>query len=142
MSHKLENWAIVLGCFVAFSGLLFLPAALTARGGDHELLGAGMAVFSIGVLIIGGSMYFKARALGAQLHDKSMNTMLSGNLRKGAVCDVCRKDVPVVQCTMHKVALCATCMTQHYESRACVYVPAVRKPAYKAARPLTKARGV
>ena len=132
MSQKIPNWTIVLGCFVSFIGLLFIPTALTARSGDTSLLGGGMALFSIGVLMIGGSMYFKAKALGVQLNDTSMTTMLSVKVRKGVVCDACRKSVPVVQCTMHKMSLCAHCMTEHYESRACVYVPAVRKPANKA----------
>jgi hypothetical protein len=142
MANKVENWGIVLGCFVSFTGLLFLPAALNSRSGDHELLGAGLAVFSIGILMIGFSLYFKARGLGAQLHDQSMSTMLNGKVRKGAVCDLCHKDVPVVQCTMHKLGLCATCMSEHYESRACVYVPAVRKQSHKTVRALAKARGV
>ncbi len=134
MSQKAINWTIVLGCFVSFIGLLFIPTALTAHSGDSSLLGGGMALFSVGVLMIGGSLYFKAKALGAQLNDPSMSMMLSGKLRKGVVCDLCRKNVPVVQCTMHKLGLCAHCMSEHYESRACVYVPSVRKPVNKAAR--------
>jgi hypothetical protein len=142
MSQKAKNWTIVLGCFVSFIGLLFFPTALTAHGSDTNLLGAGMAIFSLGILMIGGSLYFKAKALGAQLNDTSMTTLLSGKVRKGVVCDLCRKSVPVIQCTMHKLGLCAHCMTEHYESRACVYVPAVRKPVNKAARGLAKAKGV
>jgi hypothetical protein len=102
-------------------------------------MGAGLAIFGMGTLMIGGSLYFKAKALGAQFNDQSMNTFLGSKLRK-ATCDLCRKSIPVVQCTMHKLSLCATCMTDHYESRACVYVPAVRKSAAKTARGASASR--
>ncbi len=129
MSQKFLTVFICIGVLIAFVGLLFMPAALNGRGGGNEsLLGAGLAIFAFGALVISMAMYAKARLLRAAIDaDPNLQALLNAAKAKG--CDVCRAAGPIVQCTMHRVSLCSTCLSQHYDPRACVYVPASRRQA-------------
>jgi len=126
MSQKALNWTVGLGILVCLVGLLFLPSAFGQGGRDDGLLGAGGAILGVGSLIISVAMYFKASAMRSELSQQSQ-TAQAGRRTKGG-CDICHEANPVIQCTMHKQSLCSTCLADHYESRACVYVPSVRKP--------------
>ncbi|HET7209269.1 MAG TPA: hypothetical protein VFI95_22015 [Terriglobales bacterium] len=125
--QKLWNWILVFSGLVCFSGLLFLPAALNPQGKDTDLLSTGFALFATGCLLAGMSFYFKGRAIRTQIEaDPNLAAVLSAKKRK-TNCDQCRRAAAVIQCTMHKVSLCGPCLTQHYDFRSCVYVPALRK---------------
>ena len=140
MSQKHWNWLIALGALVCVAGLLFLPSALGPHGQDEGILGAAGAIFGLGSMIISAGLYFKASAVRAEIAaNPQLAAMLSGKRPKGT-CEQCREAAPVIQCTMHKQSLCAACLVQHYESRACVYVPAVRKAANRSARGASAAR--
>ncbi len=133
MSQKFLSAVVGLGILVCFIGLLFLPAAFNTRSGttDNSLMGGGLAVFSLGALMIGIGMYGKARLLRAAIDaDPNLQSLLNGAKRKGN-CDSCKSAAPVVQCTMHKLNLCASCMNQHYDPRGCVYVPSNRRTAHR-----------
>lgn len=140
MLKKLCNWLIAAGTLVSFIGLLFLPSAISSHPRDEGLLSTGMAVFSLGTLIIAMALYFKAQALRGEIGTGVARTAPLNGKRRRVSCDACREAAPVVQCTMHKMSLCATCMSQHYDSRACVYVPAVRRSAGKMAKGASVAR--
>jgi len=134
MSQKHWNWLIALGTLVCVTGLLFLPSALGPHGKDEGILGAAGAIFGLGAMIISISLYFKASALKAEIAaNPEIAAILNGKRPKGT-CELCREAAPVIQCTMHKQSLCAACLVQHYDSRACVYVPAVRRVATRNAR--------
>jgi hypothetical protein len=140
MSQKLWNWAIALGALVCMTGLLFLPSALSGHGTDEGTLGAGGAIFGLGAIIVSVSLYFKTSAVRAEIAaNPQLAVLLAGKRPKGN-CGQCGEATAVIQCTMHKQSLCASCLVQHYESRACVYVPAVRKAANRNARGASAAR--
>ena len=140
MLKQIWNWLIAAGGFVSFVGLLFLPSALNSQNRDESLLGAGLAIFSLGVLIVAVGFYLKTKALRAEIgSDPNRAALLNGKRRK-INCDSCHQAAPVIQCTMHKMSLCSNCLSQHYDSRACVYVPAIRKNAGKMARGASAAR--
>ncbi len=126
MSQKFLTMVIVVGVLIALVGLVFMPAALNGRGGNDSLLGAGLAIFALGALLISMAMYAKARFLRSAI-DADPNLQAFLNAAKAKGCDSCRAAGPVVQCTMHRVSLCSTCLSQHYDPRACVYVPASRR---------------
>lgn len=139
MPQKLSNWLMAVGALFAFIGLMFFPSALMGANKEDSLLGAGMAIFSMGALAMSVGFYLKARSLNS--HDSDAARLGAGNKRRKGNCDGCQQDSAVVQCTMHKVVLCAACLSKHYDSRACVYVPAVRRPATRSARGVSAGRG-
>jgi hypothetical protein len=126
LTDKILKTLIVVGVLICFSALLTLPAALSDNK-DQELLGTALAVFGIGTLFVALSLYLQSRSLRSRINaDPNLVAALQGTKRKGT-CDNCKSATPVIQCTMHRVTLCASCLVQHYDSRGCVYVPAVRK---------------
>jgi hypothetical protein len=139
MSQKICNWMIAVGALITFVGLLFFPSALMGANKEDNLLGAGMAVFSVGALLMAVSFYFKAKYLTTAETDPTR--LAVGAKRRRGNCDGCQQEMAVVQCTMHKKALCINCLSKHYESRACVYVPAVRRPATRSVRGASAGRG-
>jgi len=134
MSQKFLTGVVGLGILVSFIGLLFLPAAFNSKSGDNTLMAGGLAIFSLGALMMASGMYAKARLLRAAIDaDPNLQSLLNGAKRKGN-CDSCHAAAPVIQCTMHKTNLCASCMNQHYDPRGCVYVPSSRRSAPRTAR--------
>jgi hypothetical protein len=128
LTDKILKTLIAVGVLICFAALLTLPTALSGNK-DQELLGSALAFFGIGTLTISLSLYLQSRSLRSRINsDPNLVAALQGTKRKGT-CDNCKSATPVIQCTMHRVTLCASCLVQHYDSRGCVYVPAVRKPA-------------
>lgn len=126
LTDKILNTLIVVGVLICLAALLTLPTALSGNR-DQELLGTALAFFGIGTLIVALSLYLQSRALRSRINaDPNLIAALQGTKRKGT-CDNCKSATPVIQCTMHRMVLCASCLVQHYDSRGCVYVPAVRK---------------
>jgi len=140
MSEKAWNWLVVVGALVAFIGVLFFPAALSGPAKDEGLIGAGGALLGVGTLIMGTSLYFKAKAIRAEIDSNPLlSAMLAGKKTKVS-CDSCQQGAAVILCSMHKKVLCGDCLAEHYESRACVYVPAGRRSPLRNARGATAAR--
>ncbi len=126
---KILKVLIVAGALMSFAGLLAIPSAFYGETRDQELLGSALAFFGIGAVIAALSFYLQARALRASINaDPNLLSVLNAGKRKGT-CDSCKSAIPLIQCTMHRVNLCGTCLVQHYDSRGCVYVPVVRKSA-------------
>jgi hypothetical protein len=126
LTDKILKTLVVIGVLICFAALLTLPTALSGNK-DQELLGTALAIFGIGTLIIALSLYLQSRSLQIRINaDPNLLAALQGTRRKGT-CDKCKSATPVIQCTMHRVTLCASCLVQHYDSRGCVYVPAARK---------------
>jgi hypothetical protein len=124
-TKKIGSWLLAAGCFIAFVGLCFLPSAFGSDP-DRSMLGAGLGVFSLGMLMISGGVYAKARALGQA---SSADAPQSAKRKGKSNCDKCGEDEPVIQCRVHQVHLCADCLGNHYDFRACAYVPSTRRAA-------------
>jgi hypothetical protein len=125
MTLKISTWLMACGCFIAFVGLCFIPAAF---GPDPErtMLGAGAMIIATGLLFMAGGVYAKALGLGT---DTDSGT---ASKRKGkANCDQCGEDEPVIQCRVHQVHLCGDCLAGHYDFRSCAYVPSTRRGTAK-----------
>jgi hypothetical protein len=136
MSPKTANWIIAAGAVLVFIGLCFLPAAF-GQHPDTDLLEIGVCQFSLGALTMATGIYTKARLV--------QSAIASGSLRKEAApsnqrvrggCDLCGTEAPVVQCKVHQLHLCGSCLAQHYDVRSCAYVPTSRTTTSKAGRNL------
>jgi hypothetical protein len=113
-----------MGGLVAVVGLLVLPAAV--RGGsDRNLLGVGMSVFAMGALTIAAGIYLKAQDIQAAAKPKAVEAEKKGG------CDRCHAEPPAIQCKVHQLHLCDSCLADHYEFRSCVYVPSTRRTTAK-----------
>ena len=127
MPTKTGNWIMAAGALMIFAGLCFLPAAF-GPDGDRTMLGAGLAVMSSGLLGISVGFYMKARALGNAAATTNAPAGAKRN-RSKAICDRCAQEEPVIQCRVHQLHLCATCLGEHYDFRSCAYVPSTRHGA-------------
>lgn len=134
MSSKTTNWIIAAGAVLAFIGLCFLPAAL----GDHpdpDVMEMGAFALSVGALIIATGIYIKARTLQtATTSGEPRKKAGTANQRVRGGCDLCGSEAPVVQCKVHQLHLCGSCLAQHYDVRSCVYVPTTRTATNKSSR--------
>ncbi len=126
-----------MGVVMALVGLCFLPAALSGHG-DSSLLALGASVFSMGALAMSAGLYLKAKAVppNAIAHGPSPAAESASRRLRGA-CDLCRQEVPVVHCKVHQFHLCGACLAEHYDFRACVYVPSTRRTDNKTGKSLT-----
>jgi hypothetical protein len=137
MSLKTSNWMIIAGSLMLFLALCFVPGALH-NDPDVSLLAIGGGLFSLGMLTIAAGVYLKARVL--QLHPAAVASAPKKRVRGG--CELCASHDPVIQCRVHQLQLCPACLSNHYDFRSCVYVPASRRPAAKSGKAMAKARGV
>jgi len=137
MTSRPGNWCIAAGALAVFVGLCCLPAGL-GENGDLTILALGSSIFAFGGLLISTGIYIKARMLqseGAQAESEA-------NIRRArGGCELCASDVPVIECRVHQLHLCSTCLAQHYDPRSCAYVPPARRGSSKPAKGLAKARG-
>jgi hypothetical protein len=141
MSSKTANWIIAAGAVFMAIGLCFLPAALGERP-DADLLEVGACLFSLGALIIAAGMYTKARMLQMEIASGEPRKEPTSNQRVRGGCDLCGTEAPVVQCKVHQLHLCGSCLAQHYDVRSCAYVPTTRTATNKSGRNLAaNARG-
>lgn len=131
MNTKTGTWLMAAGAFIGFAGLCILPAAFGTEG-DRTVLGFGSVVIAMGLLLVSGGFYVKARALGPAPAPK--NSAASTKSSRGkAVCDQCFEDEPVIQCRVHQLHLCPSCLSKHYDFRSCAYVPSTRRGSSKSA---------
>ena len=117
------NWMIGVGGAAMFLGLCFVPAALGQQS-DPALLAAGGCTFSMGALLISAGIYFKARMLQSGV-TPAHEPVVARKVRGG--CDLCKGDLPVIQCRVHQLHLCANCLGDHYDVRSCAYSPSTRR---------------
>lgn len=128
------NWIIGVGVLGMVIGLCVLPAAAMDRA-DSNLLSLGATAFSLGALMTSSGMYLKARLLQAGIV-ASPEPAATKKVKNG--CDLCRGEAPVIQCRVHQLHLCASCLGEHYDYRSCAYTPSTRRAATKG---LAKAHG-
>jgi hypothetical protein len=141
MSSKTANWIIAAGAVLMFIGLCFLPVALSTHP-DPDLLEVGACQFSLGALVIAAGIYAKARVAqaGVPSGDSRKEPGISNQRVRGG-CDLCGTEAPVVQCKVHQLHLCGSCLAQHYDVRSCAYVPTSRTASGKTGKNLANARG-
>ena len=142
MSTKTASWIIGAGVLMMFIGLCFLPGAFGAHPGQ-DMLEIAACQFSLGALIAAGGIYAKARVLQfAIASGEPRKEPATANQRVRGGCDLCGTEAPVVQCKVHQLHLCGTCLTQHYDVRSCSYIPTSRTSSSKGGRKLAaNARG-
>jgi len=119
------SWIIAVGAVLVFIGLTVLPSAF-GENSDHNLLGVGTSIISLGLLFAATGAYFKVRFLqpsGQKKEDKPAAKAIRGG------CDRCQAEPPVVHCKVHQQHLCGKCLAEHYDFRACVYTPSTRREA-------------
>lgn len=137
MSSRTGNWMMAFGVLVGFVGLCAIPAGL-GNHGDRSLLGLGAALFGVGAVMTAAGLYLKALVLGSTTVNNAPSTATANsNRRPRGACDLCRKETPVVHCKVHQFHLCAACLAEHYDFRACVYVPSTRRTEPKGGRNMT-----
>jgi hypothetical protein len=129
MAARTGTWLIAIGALFAFAGLCVLPAAF-GPSSDRSMLGAGTVLFSLGLLLIAGALYVKAKALGGATPSRAA---AAAKRARKSNCDRCGQDEPVIQCRVHHLHLCADCLAEHYDFRSCAYVPSTRRGTAKSA---------
>lgn len=127
MTAKMSTWLMAFGCFIAFVGLCFIPAAFGPNP-DPSMLAPGSVIFSMGILLIAGNFYVKART---HMSTQPENTAAPTKKTRKASCDRCGQDEPVIQCRVHQLHLCGDCLAGHYDFRSCAYVPSTRRSTPK-----------
>ncbi len=141
MSTKTASWIIGAGVLMMFIGLCFLPGAFGPHPGQ-DMLEIGACQFSLGALIVAGGIYAKARVVQfAIAAGEPRKEVATANQRVRGGCDLCGTEAPVVQCKVHQLHLCGTCLTQHYDVRSCSYIPTSRTSSNKSRKLAANARG-
>jgi hypothetical protein len=136
MSSKTANWIIAAGALLMFIGLCFLPTALGEHP-DANMLEIGACQFSMGALVMAAGIYAKARVLQLAIASgEQRKEPATSNQRVRGGCDLCGTEAPVVQCKVHQLHLCGSCLAQHYDVRSCAYVPTTRTATNKNSRTL------
>jgi hypothetical protein len=121
MSLKFGSWMIAVGCFFAFVGLCFFPAAFTAPR-DAAMLGAGAMLFSTGMVLAAAGFYMKARYWA----EADPSHARPGGKSKRRICNQCGNNESAVECRVHHLHLCGDCLAKHYDFKVCAYVPSPR----------------
>ena len=142
MSSKTANWIIAVGAFLMFIGLCFLPEALGEHP-DADMLEIGACQFSLGAIVVATGIYAKARIVQWAIASGALpREAVVSNQRVRGGCDLCGTEAPVVQCKVHQLHLCGTCLAQHYDVRSCAFVPTTRTVPSRSGRAMAaSARG-
>lgn len=140
MPSRTGNWMVAVGALLGFAGLCVLPAAMGNRA-DSGLLGLGASIFALGMLIVAGGMYLKAVAMQGKLGGAPEKPAANSTKRPRGGCDLCHTEMPVIHCKVHQFHLCGTCLAEHYDFRACVYVPSTRRTEKPAKSMSARAHG-
>jgi len=91
------------------------------------MLEFGACQFSLGALVMACGIYAKARALQSAIASgEPRKEPSNSNQRVRGGCDLCGTEAPAVQCKVHQLHLCGSCLAQHYDVRSCAYVPTTR----------------
>ena len=131
MSSRSSSWMVAGGALSLFVGLCTLAAAL-GKNADTDQLLAGAGFFSVGSLTVAAGIYLKARVLqaGAPAGASAKEPANAGKRSRGG-CELCATEAPVIQCKVHQLHLCGSCLAQHYDFRSCAYVPSTRAGSNK-----------
>ena len=138
---RATNGMIAAGALAVFCGICVLPAALGDHG-DVSLVGLGACSISVGALLAASGIYWKARELQSKIARGTTDGQTkSPSRRVRGGCELCASETPVIQCSVHELQLCPTCLAQHYDPRSCAYVPTTRKSTNKSGKSLAAKRG-
>lgn len=129
MGQKLSSFALICGSSLMLLGLCFVPAAL-GENKDEAILGAGICAFAFGALLAASGLYLKAKVAAG---DPAGALNGAPKPVRGG-CDLCETESPVIHCRVHGLHICGNCLGQHYDFRACVYVPSTRRPSATTAK--------
>jgi hypothetical protein len=141
MLSRAGSWIIALGALVLFLGLIVLSVSL-GKSADPDELPVGAGLFSLGALTVAGGLYLKARAIQTASSSDAPRKISTNVGRTRGGCELCGVEAPVVQCKIHRLQLCGTCLGQHYDARSCIYLPSMRGATGKPGKGLSaKARG-
>jgi len=118
--------AFVASGFFAIAGIALLASQVGDSPSD-SLRGAGLFLFSCGILAAALGFYLPARRMNAD------SEAPAAKKKKGdRVCSVCNDRRAEVFCRVHVARLCLVCLGTHDDGRNCLYVPAARaSAAYK-----------
>ena len=133
MQPRLSTGVTAFGALLMFVGACLLISAM-GKNSDHDLLGLGLCLFSVGSLMIASGIYLKASALKSELASGGQKKESPAARKVRAGCEICAIEAPVVQCRKHELHLCGSCLAQHYDFRSCVYVPSNRRTSNKAGK--------
>lgn len=122
------NWIILAGSGFFFLGLCVIAAALGDTTGTN-MFPLGALLFSLGTMSLGLGMFLKARDLQVKLATPTPSTDTGRRVRGG--CDLCASETPSVQCRVHQLHLCGSCLADHHDPRSCAYVPSLQRLALK-----------
>jgi hypothetical protein len=128
MSSRSGNWMVAAGALLLFAGLVALAAAF-GKTADPDQLVAGAGLFSVGALTVAAGIYLKARVLQSGATGAPVKEPAAKRSRGG--CELCATEAPVIQCKVHQLHLCGTCLALHYDFRSCAYVPSTRAGSNK-----------
>ena len=132
MSSRSGNWMVAAGASFLFLGFCVLAAGL-GKNADPDQLIAGAGCFSVGALTVAAGIYLKARALQSRPSSPA-SVKEPANKRSRGGCELCATEAPVIQCKVHQLHLCGSCLAQHYDFRSCAYVPSTRAADKKAGK--------
>jgi hypothetical protein len=141
MSSRTGSWIVAVGALVLFLGLIVLGVSF-GKSGDPDEVPAGAGLFSFGALAIAAGVYLKAKTLQAANPSETPRKESANVGRTRGGCELCGIEAPVVQCKIHRLQLCGACLSQHYDTRSCIYIPTTRGASGKRGKGLAaKARG-
>jgi len=131
---------VAAGALLLLVGLCILAASI-GKNADPDQLLAGAGAFSVGALAAAAGIYMKARALQPGASGAPTKEPTNAGKRSRGGCELCATEAPVIQCKVHQLHLCGTCLAQHYDFRSCAYVPSTRAAGNKPGKGLAaKAR--
>lgn len=128
---KISTGLIWLGSLSAFLSLCVLPAALE-KNADGAVMALTGSLFSVGAMTIALGLYVKTRFLQAQQPQRSAPVEKENSQQRRGGCNLCGTETPVIQCKVHQLELCGSCLTRHYDYRSCSYIP--REEGYSSSR--------
>lgn len=114
---------LVIGALLAAAGVISFLAGF-GQGQSEAIRSMGSALFSVGILIAAGGLYWQARRLQPQSQPSASKPKKTERL-----CSSCNRESAVVFCRVHLQRLCLSCLEKHDDGRNCSYVPAKRATA-------------
>lgn len=97
---------IAIGILVALIGICVLPAAF-GDNGVNNLLGVAGTLFGMGALAAASGFFLNSKALqGKAASGEPSQAPASSAKRPRGACDLCREEMPVIHCKVHKFHLC------------------------------------
>ena len=114
---------LVIGGLLAIAGVVCFLAVFGQSQAD-TMRSMGSALFSVGILMAAGGLYWQARRLQPQIQISASKPKKTERL-----CSSCNREPALVFCRVHILRLCLNCFDKHDDGANCSYVPAKRAAA-------------